>query len=428
MKKVLLISSHYPPSNLTAVHRVRLFANHLPKYGWHPIVLTVHDDFYEEEKDFELLSLIPESQHVEHVSAFPVTKPRIIGDVGLRGFFQLLHSASELIKKEKIDFIILFIPSFYVALLGKILYKRFNVPYGVDYIDPWVHVFPGSERKFSRHWFSTLAAKILEPRALSSVSLLTGVSESYYTPVLQRNPHLIPKVKTLAIPYGWDKSELNVLHKLHKSAHLYQAGHKLRLVYAGAFLPKAHYFLETLFKVVVENPDLFSDITFHFIGTGKLNDAVLEATIEKLSREFQLPGHMVIEYPARLSYFDMLAHIRDSAGVFILGSTESHYSPSKLFNAILLEKPVFAILHEACSVNNLISDSDWGLVCAYNANISHEEFSKDLAMKFKLWKHKTVHNKWTFKKEKVESLSIEQLIKPLADCLNDLHQNTVKAN
>ena len=57
MKKILIISPHFPPSNLAAVHRSRLFAQHLPAFGWEPIILTVHEKFYEERLDHNLEKL-----------------------------------------------------------------------------------------------------------------------------------------------------------------------------------------------------------------------------------------------------------------------------------------------------------------------------------------------------------------------------------
>ena len=54
MRKILIISPHFPPSNLAAVHRSRLFAHHLPAFGWEPIILTVHEKFYEEKLDHNL--------------------------------------------------------------------------------------------------------------------------------------------------------------------------------------------------------------------------------------------------------------------------------------------------------------------------------------------------------------------------------------
>ena len=82
MKNILIISPHYPPSNLAAVHRSRLFAQHLPPFGWNPIILTVHEDFYEEALDWNLHKLIPANQRIEKVSAFKVGNPRLVGDIG----------------------------------------------------------------------------------------------------------------------------------------------------------------------------------------------------------------------------------------------------------------------------------------------------------------------------------------------------------
>ena len=78
MKKILIISPHFPPSNLAAVHRSRLFAMHLPAFGWQPIILTVHEKFYEEELDWDLNKLLPENLRIEKVNAFRVTKPRLL--------------------------------------------------------------------------------------------------------------------------------------------------------------------------------------------------------------------------------------------------------------------------------------------------------------------------------------------------------------
>ena len=105
MKTILLITPHYPPSNLAAVHRSRLFAQYLPALGWRPIVLTVDEYYYEETLDWKLYQLLPKDQRIEKVSAFKVTKPRLIGDIGLRGYFQLRRRALELIGSEIVDFV-----------------------------------------------------------------------------------------------------------------------------------------------------------------------------------------------------------------------------------------------------------------------------------------------------------------------------------
>ncbi|MBC7689412.1 MAG: glycosyltransferase, partial [Aquabacterium sp.] len=65
MKKILIISPHFPPSNLAAVHRSRLFAHHLPSFGWQPIILTVDEKYYEEALDYNLEKLLPPGLRIE---------------------------------------------------------------------------------------------------------------------------------------------------------------------------------------------------------------------------------------------------------------------------------------------------------------------------------------------------------------------------
>ena len=89
MKNVLIIYPHWPPSNLVGVHRVRLVANNLSKHGWHPIVLTVHEDFYEEPGSPESVKLVNDSVEVVKVSArqpWSVFGKRLVGDIGLRAY------------------------------------------------------------------------------------------------------------------------------------------------------------------------------------------------------------------------------------------------------------------------------------------------------------------------------------------------------
>ena len=159
MKKILIIYPHFPPSNLVGVHRVRLFAQHLPNLGWKPTIVTVHESFYEEKLDHNLVKLLPANLRIEKVNAFNVGKVRLIGDIGLRGFFQLYKKAKHLIDTENYDCLYISISSFYCALLGRWLHASTGIKYGIDYQDPWVHDFPGSDKLFSRHWFSSKLAK-----------------------------------------------------------------------------------------------------------------------------------------------------------------------------------------------------------------------------------------------------------------------------
>jgi hypothetical protein len=394
-----------------------MFAKYLPEFGWNPIVLTVDEKYYEEKPDLGLNELIPHGQRVERVSAFSLTKPRLIGDVGLRAFFQLKKKAFEIISKEQIDFVYIFIPSFYLSLLGPLLHKKFGVKYGIDYIDPWVHFFPGSEKNFSRHWWSTWFSKVLEPYAISKAALITGVSEGYYNPIFERNPQLKSSIKTLALPYGWDGDELKHLKNFENNPPSFVKSTKLQLVYAGALLPKSAVILESFFAVIKNNIADFKDVEFHFIGTGKTRSSNKSVSIKTIATEMGLFETVIFEHPNRIPYLDVLNSICSSSGVFILGSTESHYTPSKLFNAFTTRKPIFAILNENSSAKQIIESAEWGIVCSFNEENS-QYFQMSCINQFRSWKEKTINNNWNFNIPKANELSVNKLTNKLAEAFN----------
>jgi len=386
LKRVLIIYPHFPPSNLAGVHRPRLFANHLKSFGWEPVILTVHEKYYEEALDWNLHKLLPKDLRVEKVDAFIITKPRLIGDIGLRAFFQLRKRALQLLTTESFDFVYIPIPSFYVALLGPYLKKKTGVKYGIDYIDPWVHEFPGSDRLFSRHWFSTKLAKWLEPKAVRDADLITGVAQGYYQGVIDRNPKLKETCIFGSMPYGGEKSDHDKLIELNLKPYLFQKNNKLQIVYAGAMLPKAFTILEAIFFSIKTNISNFIDVEFHFIGTGSIANDENSFNIKPLAEKYGLWKTIVYEYPKRIPYLDVLVHLNISDGVFILGSTEPHYTPSKTYQAVLSKKIILAVLHKESSAVNVIRDSKAGIVLDFNGELEINKVSEGFSEFFMQWK------------------------------------------
>jgi hypothetical protein len=366
VKKILIISPHYPPSNLAAIHRSRLFAQHLPQFGWEPIILTVDERDYEESLDWNLHALIPVNQRIVKVRAFSVTKPRIIGDIGLRAFFQLRRRALELVQSESIDFVYIPIPSFYTSLIGPYLHRKTGVKYGIDYIDPWVHKFPGSDKVFSRHWFSMHIAKFLEPKAVKHASLITGVAEGYYQGVIDRNPYLQKSCVFAAMPYGGEVSDHSGLNQLQLEPYLFKKNEKFQLVYAGAMLPNAYGPLESIFNAIADKAKEFDNVEFHFIGTGYASNDEYSFNIKPLAEKYGLWNSVVFEYPKRIPYLDVLVHLTLADAVFILGSTEPHYTPSKTYQAVLSEKPILAVLHEKSTAAAVIESTGAGQTLCFN--------------------------------------------------------------
>lgn len=366
-RRVLIVAPHFPPSNLAAVHRTRLFALHLRDFGWEPIVLTVHHDRYEEALDWNLCALVPDWLRVERVGALPTRPLRLVGDIGIRGFAPMLRRIVQLVRQEGIDFLYIPIPSFYAAMLGRAAHALCGVPYGIDYIDPWVFQLPAGTPKLSKAWLTRQLARVLEPVAVREAAVITGVAEGYYSDVLTRNPRLATRAVTAAMPYGGEASDHARVRELGARPFIFERTPDLfQLVYAGAMLPQAYAPLEACFRAIAQTPARFASVRFHFIGTGKSPNDPHGHNIKPLAERYGLWGTIVNEHPARIPYLDVLSHLDAADGVFILGSTEPHYTPSKTYQGVLSRKPIFAVLHEASTACAVLRETGAGHVLSFD--------------------------------------------------------------
>lgn len=364
MKRVALVAAHFSPSNLAAIHRSRLWAQHLPEFGWDPLIVTTHWRYYEEKLDWDLHALVDPELRVIRTPALPTRLLRVVGDIGIRGLAFHYRALRKLALNHELDFIHITIPSNYSALLGRMVRARYGVPYGIDYIDPWVHHWPGSEAPLSKAWLSRHLANLLEPWAVRGASLITGVAPGYFEDVFMRNPGLRGRVVAAAMPYGGSEDDFKAIRAKPRAPFLFRPDDgRFHVIYAGAMLPQAYGVLERLLQALRvlrrERPQITSKLSLHFVGTGKSPDDPNGYNIRPLAERYEVTD-MVHEHPQRIGYVDVLNHLIHASGVLVLGSTEPHYSPSKLFQAVLSGRPVFALLHEASTAVGMLRESGAG--------------------------------------------------------------------
>lgn len=371
---MLIIYPNWLPSNAVGVQRIRLIVNYLEEFGWQPIILAVHPVYYEEETAKELMQLVKPGIKVFYVKAKHANKKwRLAGDISLRAFWPLKNKALQIIKEEKPDFIWSPIPPFYTALITRLVHNKTGVPYGVDYIDPWVHHFPGANKIFSRAWFSKKLAAILEPIAIKKATVITGVSADYYLPVFERNTTLKKIALAAAMPYGFDMNDYNLVSEKPLA---WKKNNEIKpIIYAGAFLPKAHYFIDVLFAAVaaVRNQQ-GTNFSYHFYFFGTGSSSVQDVAFYAKKNGIE---DLVTEKKERISYIDVLHHLKNAHAVLAIGSTEKHYTASKIFQAILSGKPVFAVFHEeSTAVVTLQKSSAAGYTVLYNEQQNEKDFEK----------------------------------------------------
>ncbi|TAJ87531.1 glycosyltransferase [Reyranella sp.] len=365
-RRIALVSGHFAPSNLVGAHRARLWSRYLPEFGWEPVVVTGDPAKYEERPDPDLERLVPAGLEVVHAATLSTRPIRLVGDIGVRAFWGCYRALSSMAKAGQLDFVLVTIPSNYLAPVGRLLHLRRGVPFGIDYQDPWVNRWPGIEVPFSRAWASYRLASLLEPWSVRDAALITGMAPGYVAGMLERNPDVARRSVLAYMSMGSAPEDYALVRDLQRKPFLFQPGDgHFHLIYAGALLPAGlvvlDAFLAGLRALREQAPQAASRLRVHFVGTGSSPD---DPQGHRVLPRAEAAGvaDMVSEHPHRIGYVDTLGHLMQSDGVLVLGSTERHYTPSKVFQAILSERPLFALLHEESTAVTMIRQAGAGEV------------------------------------------------------------------
>jgi glycosyltransferase involved in cell wall biosynthesis len=360
MRNVLMISPHFPPDSTAATHRVRLLAPHLARYGWQPTVLTVDPRDYEGRPDPDLAASVPSDLRVVRTRAWSASASRMagIGDLGLRAFHGLWRGASDLLARESFDAVFITIYPAYPALLGPLLKKRFTFAFVLDYQDPWVGEWGRSVgprdggRPDFKSRLSRLVAARLEPHALEAADGVTAVSSATFEQALERTPAARPRARA-ELPIGWDRADLE--HAGRVSATFPDDG-LIHLSYVGTLLPAGFETLRAVLAAVAAlraTNSAAARLRLHFFGTSNQRTSDAPLRVLPVAAEYGLLD-VVSEHAPRLDYFEALRVLCDSTAVLLMGSRERHYTPSKVFPALMARRPVFAVMHAASNASDLL--------------------------------------------------------------------------
>ncbi len=364
MKRVLMISPHFPPDTSAASHRVRLIAPHLPAAGWEPTVVTVDPRDLESRLDRGLASLVPDTLRVIRVRAWPpwVTRMVGVGDLGLRAYRALRRACTTLLEREHFDALFITIYPTYPALLGPPLKRRFGIPFVLDYQDPWVGAWgrvvgggtagaPDVKSRATR-WM----AERLEPVALRAADGVTAVSSRTFEDALARVAEARPR-RCETLPIGWDAADMTQADPDAAATFFDCRDGLVHCCAVGTVLPLAMATVQALLDAVarlrVSDPVRGARLRLHFIGTSNQTLGALAPRVLSLAAARGL-SDVVREYPARIDYLEALGVLRAASVALVLGSTEPHYTSSRLFPALLSGRPVLAAVHEASSVADIM--------------------------------------------------------------------------
>jgi len=380
LKRAILLSPYFPPSNLAGAQRSRIIASHLAEFGWEPIVVTVDPADYEEANDLRSLALLPPALRVERVSALPaqLCRPLRIGDVSLRAQWTMRRKIAELVGREKIDLIFTTVLPGYTMLVGAWAKTNFGLPFVLDYQDPWVSDWGGKQPPLSKAGMSHWLATKLEPRAVAAADALTTVSEETLASLRQRGL-LRRSLPVEIIPIGASEEDHRVAAEKGCSVITKQSG-DFALAYAGTVAERMLPIVEACFRAVRRMIDMNQArrIVLHFIGTSAQPNGRDVHSLMSLARHCGLENCFRLE-PRRIPYLDALRSMQDADALLLIGSTDSHYTASKIFPCWLSGKPIVALFHACSTVNEIARELGGVRVITYDERESAESRINELA-------------------------------------------------
>ena len=369
MSQVVLVAPEFPPSNSAGAHRPRLFAKHLPSFGWTPTVLTIRPEQIEGPLDLMLEGLLDPGLTIVRTAAIPIKPLRLIGDLGLRSFPAHARALTSMIRREDVRALVLFGPPWFSFALGPMMKRRFGVPYVVDYIDPWISEWSAAPPFPAKAWFYHRAASAIEPSVLRSAAHVTAVSEGILEHLRNRYPWL-ESARMSAMPYGAEREDIDTARRLRIEPPDFASGSdSLTICFTGAIQPKGRELLTAVLRAVRKLRDSGTrsgrSVRLRCYGTSNLTWGHRRHSVMPLAAEHGV-ADIVSEIPERIPYLQAMAVLGACDVVLVMGSTDAYYHASKLYPAIVSGRPILAICHTGSSIRAVMADTQAGVSVTFD--------------------------------------------------------------
>ncbi|MCK7590227.1 hypothetical protein M0G43_06560 [Subsaxibacter sp. CAU 1640] len=351
MRKILIISPHFPPINAADIHRVRQSLPFFETYGYEPTVLTVLSDHVDMPRDLLLEKDIPKNIVVHKVSALETSfKGKVkLGNLGIRAFYQLYKKGNELLKSGNFDLIYFSTTVFACVPLGRLWKEKFGVPYIIDMQDPWRNDYyltvPPAQRP-PKFWFAHRLNSILEKYTIPKVDGLISVSKGYVDTLKLRYPQ-IENVPSKILTFGASIKDFDLLKEIDLKPSIELKEECINIVYTGRGgqdLRESVSIILRAFKMALDQNTDYQKCHFWFIGTSYAPDGKGKKTIESIANDLNIDSY-VTEITNRQPYFEALSLLKQSDIIFIPGSSDTNYTPSKLYPYLLAKKPMLCVFH-----------------------------------------------------------------------------------
>lgn len=383
MKKVLIITYHFPPDAAIGAVRLAKFTKYLSEFGWEPVVYTLHEKHYE-RRDYTKLepalkgikihraNLIPGPLEIysrltskafgsfKAVSHLEVQEPAASSEVGpLKRFVSSMLRVPDgqqgwianialdgprILRQHGIRVVMTSGPPMSTHIGGLFLKHLTQVKWLADFRDPWATATWKDSNQ------DTALARTLERwmesaviRSADTVVCTTDSLSEYFRSLLPFNH----RSKCFTITNGFDEDDFTKLSPAER-----QVSHKLRITHAGSlyYNRNPEPFFMALHQLIDRREIDEGRIEIDFLGDCEYYNGV---SVPKLIRKYEL--EQVVNLLGSMSFQACLKHMTNSDALLLFAQGQPWQVPGKVFEYLRLNKPIFAITEEGETCNMLKS-------------------------------------------------------------------------
>ena len=347
MKNILMIATYFPPMAGIGTVRITKFVKYLPIYGWNPTVVTIGEKNIP-TYDESLLKDIKDNINVIRIDFKQKNK-----DISKDFYKALKKEIDGIILKNKYDAVFITGGPFYIFPIGKYIFEKYNIPYIIDFRDPWK-----LQRINDKTNLIKLKSKIkrisigrIEKKILKKASLICTVNDTMTDQYKKEYPMLQEKIYT--ITNGFDKDDYEKIQP--------KKFEKFTIVYTGKFGVSAGFRDPTpIFKVIHSLNQKGYQI--EFIHVGKEEDKIIE-----LAKKFEIINYC--KFVGFKPFKEANSYCKGASLLLLIGGKEKSEQTGKIFDYIGCQKNILAIT---------TGKSEIDTVCK-NVNIEtirHEDLNK----------------------------------------------------
>lgn len=432
MKKILIITRSFPPSNKTASYRALSFARYFSKYGYYPIIVTRHwDNAMTHEKDIQLASgseTIHEMKDGYEVYYIPFKgtfskrfnlQSKVLKKIALlieiyfgkldffNPHYSLYKFATMYLRRNSVDKIIVSVPPFDLLKYGNRLSKKHGVKWVADYRDEWTSEgsliqegkFKNVFSDFLHHLF--LSKKMQQKNEINFTSnciAFTSVSNQAIASIAK----LINKSGTLIVN-GFDAEN----HIVDDGLKLYD---EFTIAYAGWLYNSQQ--IEILCEAVKLMADKHQKFKFKLLFIGGKSFEGMPKRLNDLMKGYEY----LIEFTDRVSKYESIKMQQKSHLLLLSAHKGKDGIPSsKLYEYIGAQKKVLLCPSDNGVIEETLKKTNQALIC----NSVSETFMT-LNKLYELFLDSNSDIQTNINKSEVENFSREKQVEKFAHLLDSL--------